>query len=193
VAVEPRERVGQDRRLVLEVVEGDDHVGDHQRHLRHLQLVRVRVADGRLGVADQVVAEHADRAARERRQVGQLRGAVLLELAGDCKIGVRPHVLHFAAYREYAVLKANRGPRLHAQERPAAHALALLGGLEQERRAVAAQLQVGRHRGLDVVDVGVSQRHDRVVAGQPSHLVETRADVELGGSGAWDHGAILGS
>ena len=115
---------------MLEVVEGDENVGDHQRHVRDADVVGVRIADRRLGVADQVVAEHAHGAARERRQVGQRGGLVLVELARDCQIGVRPQIAHLAAYGEDAVVEPDRGPRLDAQERPAADTLTLLGGLD---------------------------------------------------------------
>ena len=60
---------------MLEVVEDDEHVGEHQRHVRQPEHVGVRLAE-RLDGADEVVAEVADRAAGERRQVGQRRLAV---------------------------------------------------------------------------------------------------------------------
>ena len=65
---------------MLEVVEDDEHVGEHQRHVRQPEHVRVRVAE-RLDGADEVVAEVADRAAGERREVGQRRLAVAADLA----------------------------------------------------------------------------------------------------------------
>jgi hypothetical protein len=62
------ERAGHDRQLVAQVVEDEQHVGHQQRHVREPQRVRVRLAE-RLHRAHQVVAEEADRAAREGRQV----------------------------------------------------------------------------------------------------------------------------
>ena len=59
--------VGEDRDRVLEVVEGDEHVGEHQRHVGQAERVGVRLAE-RLDGAHEVVAEEADRAAGERRQ-----------------------------------------------------------------------------------------------------------------------------
>ena len=53
---------------MLEVVEHDEHVGEHQRHVGQAERVRVRLAE-RLDRAHEVVAEEADRAAGERRQV----------------------------------------------------------------------------------------------------------------------------
>ena len=57
---------------MLEVVEDDEHVGEHQRHVGQPERVGVGLAE-RLDGAHEVVAEEADRAAGERRQVGQRR------------------------------------------------------------------------------------------------------------------------
>ena len=46
--------------------------------------------------------------------------------------------------------------RLEADERPAPDALALLGGLEQEGGAAAAQLEKGRDGRLGVLDEGLA-------------------------------------
>ena len=72
--------VREDRDRVLEVVEDDEHVGEHQRHVGQPQRVGTGLAE-RLDRAHQVVAEEPDRAAGERRRVGQRR---LLE-AGDMR------------------------------------------------------------------------------------------------------------
>jgi hypothetical protein len=66
-----------------------------------------------------------------------------------------------------------------AEERPAPHP-PLLGRLEQEGRTAAAQLEVRRDGRLGVGHEGVAQRHQRVLAGQRSHLVEARREVQLG-------------
>ena len=63
--------VGQDRDRVAQVVEGDDHVGEHQRHVRQPEHVRVGLRQA-LDGAHAVEAEEADGAARERRQAGDL-------------------------------------------------------------------------------------------------------------------------
>jgi hypothetical protein len=67
--------------------------------------------------------------------------------------------------------------RAHADEAVAPHLLAALGGLEQERRVLrltAAQLQERRDRCLGVVDEGVAQRDEVVVARELANLVERR-------------------
>ncbi len=123
-AVLLRVGVGEDRDRVAQVVEGEDHVGEHQRHVRQPDHVRVGLREA-LDRAHAVVAEEADRAARKRREAVDLRLAVardlaLGELVGVAAVGQAP---------------AHDAARLVADERPAADALALLGGLEQEGRA----------------------------------------------------------
>ena len=99
----------------------DEHVGEHQRHVGQAELVGVGLAE-RLDRAHAVVAEEADRAAGERRAVGERRLAVLGDLGGGDRVRV-------AAVGE---APAHDLARLDADERPAADALALLGRLEQE-------------------------------------------------------------
>ena len=72
---------------MLEVVEDDEHVGEHQRHVGQAEHVRVGLAE-RLDGAHEVVAEEADRAAGERRPVGERRLAVLGDLGGGDRVGV---------------------------------------------------------------------------------------------------------
>ena len=79
--------VGEDRDRVLEVVERDQHVGEHQRHVRQAEHVGVGLGQ-RLDRADAVVAEEPDRAAGERRAVGERRLAVLGDLGGGDGVGV---------------------------------------------------------------------------------------------------------
>jgi len=156
----------------------EQQVGDHQGEVGDPELVRVAGADGGLGVADEVVAEQADRAAGERRQALERRERVALQLARHRRVGVVV-VASLAADGEHAVLHADPRTRARAEERPAAEALTLLRGLQQERRAIAAQLQVRGDRRLDVVDERVPQRHDRGSRrGELADLVERRADLE---------------
>ncbi len=59
---------------MLEVVEDDEHVREHERHVGEPQRIRRGVAEG-LDAADEVVAEEAHRAPGEGRRVGH-RGLV---------------------------------------------------------------------------------------------------------------------
>ena len=165
--------VGQHGHGVAQVVEGDDHVGEHQRHVRQPDRVRVGLREA-LDRAHAVVAEEAHRAAREGRQAVDRRLAVARDLGGGERVRVSP----------VGQAPAHHAARLVADERPAADALALLGGLEQERRAGAAQLQEGGDGRLAVLDEGVRDRDQVVVAGQGPRLVEARRDLQrLSGDG----------
>jgi hypothetical protein len=120
----------------------------------------------RLDRAHAVVAEEADRAARERRQVGQRRLAVARDLRGRERVGVAP-------VRERP---AQDAARLVADERPAPDPLALLGRLEQEGGPRPPQLEEGGHRRLAVGDERLADRDEVVVAGELADLVERRPD-----------------
>ena len=76
------EGAGHDRQLVVEVVEDEQDVGDHQRQVGQAERIGVGRAE-RLDRAHQVVAEQADGATGERRQAGHFGHAVLLEVVGD--------------------------------------------------------------------------------------------------------------
>ena len=143
--------VGEDRDRVLEVVEGDDHVGEHQRHVG--QPERVGVGSGSaLDGAHAVVAEEADRAARERGRLRRRRLAVARDLGRRERVGV-------AAVGERP---AQHAARLVADERPAPDALALLGRLEQERRARSRAASGTRETGVSQSSMNVSQTGTRL-------------------------------
>ena len=158
---------------MLEVVEDDEAVGEHEREVGQPELVGVGVAE-RLDRAHEVVAEEADGPARERRQVAQRRLAVAADLARGELVGVA-----LVAQRP-----AHDGTWAQADERVAPDALALLGRLEQEggRGGVgAAQLEERRDRRLAVVDEGVAQRHEVVLARQLADLGRRRVDGQRRG------------
>jgi hypothetical protein len=149
-------RVGEDRHRVLEVVEGDDHVGEHQRHVG--QADRVRVGAGQpLDGAHAVVAEESYGAARERDRLFHGRLAEAPDLVGGQRVRV-------AAVGQRP---AHDLARLVADERPAADALALLGRLEQERGAGGIripELEEDGDRRLAVLDERLAD-WDQVVGG----------------------------
>ena len=180
------EGAGEDRQLVAQVVEDEHRVGDHQRHVGQAERVGVGLAE-RLDRAHQVVAEEADGAAGEGRQVldrGRLEGA---EARGDGAVGVGRRLDCgrlgaggglAAPLRERAVAPAQDRAGAEADERVAAD-LALLGGLEQEAgRALGlagAQLEEGRDRRLAVVDEAGPDRDDVALAGQLAGLARGSA------------------
>ena len=72
---------------MLEVVEGHEHVGDHQRHVGDPEGVRTGLWK-RLDCAHEVVAEEADGAAGERRSIGDRRLAVARDLLRRERVGI---------------------------------------------------------------------------------------------------------
>src|SRR5207237_1749860 len=119
----------------------------------------------RLERANQVVAEHPNGAARERRQPVKLRQAVAIELASHGRVRILV-VAGLTVHGQAALVEPHDRALLHAEERPAAKALTLLGRLEEERRALAAQLEVRGHGRLAVVDEAVAERDQSVLAGE---------------------------
>ncbi len=161
--------VGDHRDLVAQMVEGHQQLGDHHGHLGHAQLVGVGLPHAGLDGAHQVVAEQAHGAAGERRQPvdrGERQAAQLL-------------LHHRVGIALVAALPADHRAGAEAEERPAAEPLTLLGRLQQERRALAAELEVGRHRRLAVGDEGVAQRDQVALAGQLPRLLEGGAELEI--------------
>ncbi len=157
---------------MLEMVEHDERIGEHQRHVGQPERVGPRLAE-RLDGAHEVIAEEADGATGERRAVLDRR---LLE-ARDVLRGERIRV---AAVGERP---AEHGARAKADERPAPDALALICGLEQKRglaRRQRAQLQERRDGRLAILDEAVAQRDQVVRAGKRLSLLEARLDADAG-------------
>ena len=195
VRLRVQERVGQQGQLMAHVVEDDQHVAHHQRHVREADRVGIRLAQ-RLHRANQVVAEEPDRAARERRQVVDRRQPVAAEVVADRRVGVGGTVAGARLgaggriarpLAEHAVLPAKHRAGAEAEKGVAAEA-SLLGGLEQEAGALGAQLEEGRDRGLAVVDERQANRDRVSLASQLARPLDARVEVELGLS-ADRHGA----
>ena len=166
---------------MAQVVEREDDVGQHQRHVREPDRVRVGLGQP-LDGAHAVVAEEADRAARERRQAVHRRLAVARHLGGGERVRV-------AAVGQ---APADDAARLVADERPAADALPLLGGLQQERRAGAAQLQERGDGRLAVLDERVRDRDEVVLPRQGPGLLERDAEGDLSATAAKQHPLRVG-
>ena len=148
VAVEPG--VGDDLDHVLEMVEDEDRVDKLEE--RFGQTVRVVFGglDAGLEVADGLVAQVADRAAVEGRQIGIGHEVEAAQFGLDLI-----ERIDAAAGR-----RAVDAVRFSADEGVAAGALAAFDRLEQERVCAALDLEEGRDRGFQVgehlaVDGGV--------------------------------------
>ena len=168
---------------MAQVVEDEQHVGDHQRHVGQPERVGVGLAE-RLDRAHQVVAEEADRAAGERRQVLDRGEPEAGEALGDRGVGVRRLAVLPPCLAEDPVAPAQHRARADADEGVAAD-LALLGRLEQEAGRplglAGAQLEEGRDGRLAVVDEACADGDDVALGGELPGLVEARLDPQLGG------------
>ena len=153
------------------MVERDQHVGQHQRQIREPERVRIRLAE-RLCGAHEVVREHPDRAAGERRQVVQRRRLEAAELVRGERVRVTV----------VAERPAEHTARPEADERVAADA-ALVGRFEQERRSRLAELQERGDRGLAVVDERLTDGDQVVTAGELARLLERWLQAAGGASG----------
>ena len=129
-------RVGEHRHLVLEVVEGDHQLADHQREVGDPERVRVGRAQA-LDGAHEVVAEVADRPARERRRRSASATRYSPAAPRPPHRGRRPRCRPVPGprARSASLRPAQLDPGAKAEERVAAEPPALLGGLEQEARA----------------------------------------------------------
>ena len=185
------EGVGDQRHLVALVVEGDQHVGDHQRHVGQADRVGVGLAE-RLDGAHQVVAEEADRAAGERRQLVGLGDLVAAEVLGGGAVGIgrlgdavgsRPRrsapSRHPLGQLPVAQRRIARGRKPRKDQRPSRPCSA-----DSSRKAgpVAAQLEEGADRRLAVVDEPVADR-DHVGASRASSRARSRSGSRPGRSG----------
>jgi hypothetical protein len=162
VAVQPAVRDDLDH--VLDVIEDEERVDEHEEGFRKAGGVRRRDRDARLEVADHVVGQEADSAAGEARQAGarfrvlRVREVVPRHLLLDldqridavCRVGVRAAAVDAV--------------RLRADEAVAGQPLAALHRLQQERMLPArhleerrdGRLQVGRHVAEDRYEIVVA-------------------------------------
>ena len=181
------ERVDDQRHLVALVVEGDEHVADHQRHVGQPERVGVRLAERRLDRADEVVAEDADGAAGERRQRLGLGDRVAAEVVGDGAVGIGDLACPGRARRR------GRRRRPTRSARPRSSAGSRGGGSprkdQRPRRPCSADSSrkdgpsprsfrkalTGR---LDVVDEGVADGDDVGVARELAGALEARLEGE---------------
>ena len=173
------EGTGDHGHLVALVVEGDQHVGDHQRHVGQPERVGVRLAE-RLDRADQVVAEEARRrrrrtaAAHPARRSRSARGSSATAAYGSgasvTRSGAAPEPesgvdsLPHSESRPSLQRRIDRGRKPRNDQRPRRPCSA---DSSRNAGAVAPQLEEGADRGLEVVDEAVA---DRDHVGAPRQL-----------------------
>jgi hypothetical protein len=175
VALQPA--VGQHQQPVAHVVEDHQVIGQQEDEIGQIQLVAGR---GRqpLHKAHPVVADVAHCAADEARQTVHVdRSALAHEVLDHIQwIGRRARLQDSAACALDAHRLAagqQRQRRLHADEGVAAHLLPLLHRLQQKGGAVIAQLQIDRHRRLQVGRQLAVDRDQIALPGQGANLIES--------------------
>ena len=123
-----------------------------------------------LDFSDHVVAEIAHHATLQRRQVGDDRRAIG---SNDC-VKRREHALVkrnlgaevLALDLDESVAQLERRDRVVADEAVPRPALGMLDGLEQEALAISDQLEIRRHRRLQIAQNLRPHRHHRVLGSQ---------------------------
>ncbi len=168
------ERIGDDTDLMLEMVEGEHQLANHERQVGEADRVRVGRAQ-RFNRAHEVIAEESDGAARKRRQGLGAGHRVARQALGNRAVWVSHlavDLLGVATDSQQAIAPAQLLSWPKAEERVATEA-ALLGGLEQERRSreCLAQLEKGRDGRLAIVDEAIG---DRDHVGGPAERTSAR-------------------
>ncbi len=174
-------QVGDDEQAMAHVVEDDQVVGHHQRHVGHVQ-VGAGGGGQPLHEAHQVVAKVADDAAVEARQPSDGRRLArrhqLLHDLQRIALALLQHGAACRADRHLVAAGSDRHRRVHADETVAAKLFALLHRFEQEARPapvaapLPAQLEIDRDRRLQVGGQLAVDRDDVALLRQVAHFVE---------------------
>ena len=177
----PQPRVGDREDPMLDVIERQDGVEDHERGLIAVGR-RLVQRHGALEPLGGVVVEIADGAADEARQLGHERRLELgHQPAQHVDERLAPAGLHAGLlHRRLRVAAAQDHERVLAEERVAADVLAALDALEQERVVgVLRDLQERRHRRQQVRHDLAPHRHERAAPRQLHELLERRCSHVL--------------
>ena len=170
-------RVGDDEDPMLHVIEREHRVEQHEAGLVRAVGRRAEIAEHRLEPGRRAVAEIADRAAGEARQIGHERRPEVGHQPPQ-RLDERPLALrrHAAALdRRLAVPRAQDQERILAEERVAADVLAAFDAFEQERVVgVLGDLQERRHRRQQIGDDLLADRHERAAPRQFLELFKRR-------------------
>ena len=158
--------------LLLDVVEGEYLVEEHQAGVGHAEFVLGQRGQA-LDLADDVVAEESDGAGGERGQSRQARGRVaaerLLQLGEDVALEAAAIAALFDGDRRSA--RDDLLVRLDADEGIAADVLAALDRFEQKRLGlVGGDAQEGRDGRLEVRRDGAVDGDERVLVREAPEL-----------------------
>ena len=168
-------RVGDDQDPVLDVIERQDGIEQHEPGGVGAVARRAQIAEHRLEPGCRAVAEIPDRAAGESRQIGhERRPEVGHQTAqrldeGPIAGGQLPRPLD----RLLAVARPQDQERILAEKRIPADVLAAFDAFQEKRVVrVFGDLQERRDRREEVGDDLLAHRHERAAPGQLLELVE---------------------
>ena len=170
-------RVGDDQDAVLDVIEREHRVEQHEPGVVARRHRRRRRASRRLEPRRRVVAEVADRAAGEARQARARTAtgssAISSRSVVDERLARVSVVAPARSIDRLAVARAQDQERILAEERVAADVLAAFDALEQERVVgVLGDLEERRDRRQQVGDDLLADRHERAALRQLHEFFE---------------------
>ena len=164
----------------LQVIEDEERVGEHEDGVRQIEHVVGGHRHARLEVADALVAEVADRAAEEARQVhprcahGLIRREEALQRfqrIGEAEDLLVAPLMHRG---QHTVIEPHDEVRIRADERVARQPLAPLDTLQEKRIRPLRDLQVRRHRRFQIRHDLPIDRHEIPLPRQRAHLIQRR-------------------
>ena len=187
----------------LTVVEGDNGLCDHEKHVGNPEFILWRRRNGGLEPADAIVAQVADCAAMEERQRGgklcAVGGHPLFEFIERVAVGLESAGDAVFREREGFSRGGEGRPRPEAQKGEAACLVFLLCGFEEKGGRLAAQLGEGGDRRVAIRYDLAHDGHDAVCGrffqksgsrrGDRHHVNETFGASRSAGFSTWNNSA----
>jgi hypothetical protein len=169
VVVGPDARVGDDQDPVLDVIESEHRVEQHEAGLVGAVAAVAKIAEHRLEPRGGTVAQVADGAPGEAREIWNEGRAEVghqpAQRLDERAIALRHHAA--ALQRQAAVVRAQDQERILSQEGVPAHVLASFDAFEEERVVgVLGDLQERRDRRQQIGDDFLAHGHERAAARQ---------------------------
>ena len=162
---------------MLDVIEREHRVEQHEAGLIRAVSARAEIAEHRLEPGRRAVPEVADGAAGEARQIRDERRAEIRHQLAE-RLDERTLALGDGARpldRRPAAARAEDQERILAEKRIARHVLAALDAFEQKGVVcVLGDLQERRHRRQQIGDDLLAHRHKRAAARQLLELLKRR-------------------
>ncbi len=177
------QRVGQHPQPPQMVIENQQRLGHHENRFRQLQVVRRRLADGRLEEPDHVIPQIPHRPAREARQVRQRHRDVtrhqLLQFRQRVRLRLELRVAPVLDHVTVSPPALEHHARIAPQERVPPAVVDMLRALQQEREAPFVDLRKSGNRRLRVRDQLRVNRNQVPVSGQLAEFLPPRLQFDV--------------